>query len=59
MPLHVNFFHAKLTSIVDYCIAYACHQDLESWEVKADACFCYNNELLQKIDAAVPKEFKR
>ena len=43
----------------DYCVSYACHQDSLTWEVKADACVCYDTLALKKIDSTIPKEMKR
>ena len=47
------------TSVKDYCVTYACHQDNLKWEVKADACLCYDVDALKSIDSTIPKEMHR
>ena len=49
----------QLTTVSDYCVTYACHQDFLSWEVRADACLCYDIQVLEDIDSSMPKDLKR
>ena len=47
------------TTVRDYCVTYACHQDNLKWEVKADACVCYDTFALKSIDSTIPIEMNR
>ena len=57
--MKIRLKYLQRTTVFDYCVTYACHQDNYKWEVKADACLCYDTSALKIIDSTIPKEMKR
>ena len=57
--MKIRLKYLQYTTVFDYCVTYACHQDNYKWEVKADACLCYDTSALKIIDSTIPKEMKR
>ena len=53
------YFYLQRTNVRDYCVTYACHQDSITWEVRADACLCYDINALNDIASSIPKGMKR
>ena len=49
----------KYIEVTDYCVTYACHQDSLTWQIRADACLCYQSKALAIVDSEIPKQLKR
>ena len=49
----------KYIEVTDYCVMYACHQDSLTWQIRADACLCYDTKALAIVDSEIPKQLKR